>query len=98
MARIVALPVTDTLLDFPSEEAPGADQGRPRVTVADRPRPSLVRGAATDSSSPFSRQMQAVRSDRSSGASRSEASRSREASPPDAGYSEFMRILGRGDV
>ena len=94
MARIVALPVTDTLLDFPSEEAP-ADQARPRVTVADRPRPSLVRGAATNSSFAFPREM---RPDASPDVSRSEPPRCHEVSPPDGGYSEFMRILGRGDV
>jgi hypothetical protein len=98
MARIVALPVTGTLLDFPSEAASGADQARPRVTVADRLWPSLVRGAAADSSSAFSREIQAVRSDTSSRTPRSEASRSREASSPDFEYSQFIRILGRGDV
>ena len=93
MAQIVALPVTDTLLDFPSEEAP-ADQARARVTVADRRRPLLVRGAATNSSSAYSREMQPLRPE----VTRSEAPERHEASPPDGGYSEFMRILGRGDV
>jgi len=94
MARIVALPVTDTLLDFPSEET-AAEPMRPRVSASDRPRPSLVRGAGI-SRVTSSRDVAALRPEASSGGSRSE--RPAEPSAPDGGYSEFIRILGRGDV
>jgi len=89
--------MTDAWLEFPSENA-APEQARPRITLADRPGHSLVSGTAADSSSAFSPQVQPLRSDVSPGASRTEAPRPTEASRSDGGYSEFIRILGRGDV
>lgn len=88
MARIVSLPATNPLFDFPSEEE-----------LADRRGPSLARDASDDALSAFSRERQPMTSDVEPGASGSDATWGGEVpSRLEAGYNEFMRILERSDA